>query len=209
MLTETDVDPLPVPELGETPSQAPPDEMPTVAVQLNAPPPELEMVMLWLDGFVPPCAAAKARVDGVSEITGALAVMVKLWATESPPPGPGLNTVTWAVPAVAMSLAKTEAFNWLLVTKVVARSLPLQRTTELEMKFEPLAFKVNPGPPTMALLGDTVENDGTGLPACITMRSAWAIPFSVAVIRAVIWVATTDVATSKVPPPLNPPLIGM
>ncbi len=40
------------------------------------------------------------------------ALIVKVWALEVPPPGAGLNTVTAAVPAVAMSEAGIAAVSW-------------------------------------------------------------------------------------------------
>ena len=42
-------------------------------------------------------------------IAGTGLLIVKVWALEVPPPGEGLNTVTLAVPAVAMSAARIEA----------------------------------------------------------------------------------------------------
>jgi hypothetical protein len=43
-------------------------------------------------------------VDGV-DASRAKPVIVEAWALEIPPPGVGLTTVTWAIPAVAMSAA--------------------------------------------------------------------------------------------------------
>ena len=40
-----------------------------------------------------------------------ITLIVKVWALEVPPPGAGLTTVTWAVPAVAMSAAVIAAVN--------------------------------------------------------------------------------------------------
>jgi hypothetical protein len=44
------------------------------------------------------------------------AVIVKLWALEVPPPGAGLNTVTEAVPAAAISVAGIAAVSWVALT---------------------------------------------------------------------------------------------
>ena len=44
-----------------------------------------------------------------------LGLIVKVRAFDVPPPGEGFTTVTEAVPAVAMSLAGTEAVNWVLL----------------------------------------------------------------------------------------------
>ena len=72
---------------------------------------------------------------------------------EVPPPGVGLNTVTLAVPAMAMSEARIEAVSWVEETYVVVRSAPFQRTTELETKFVPFTVSVKAGPPAVAELG--------------------------------------------------------
>jgi hypothetical protein len=42
--------------------------------------------------------------------------VVKVRAVEVPPPGVGLNTVTAAVPAAAMSAAVIVAVNWVALT---------------------------------------------------------------------------------------------
>jgi len=70
--------------------------------------------------------------------------MANVRAVEVPPPGEGLKTATCALPAAAMSLAGIEAANWVPLTKVVVRSAPFQRNTEPEIKFEPVAVRVNP-----------------------------------------------------------------
>jgi hypothetical protein len=58
--------------------------------------------------------------DGDSEVmpgTGLAApLMVKLELPEVPPPGVGFNTVTWAVPALAMSAARMAACNCVALT---------------------------------------------------------------------------------------------
>src|SRR3989338_8611133 len=54
---------------------------------------------------------------GESELTaGTGLLMVKVRELEVPPPGAGLNTVTKAVSAVAMSAAGMSAGNWALLT---------------------------------------------------------------------------------------------
>src|SRR5262249_17779063 len=60
--------------------------------------------------------------------------MVKVSAFESPPPGPGLTTVTEAKPPVAMSRPVTEAVSWVALMKVVGRTSPFQRTVALGTK---------------------------------------------------------------------------
>src|SRR6266478_6633870 len=85
----------------------------------------------------------------------AVAMIVRAIVLEAPPPGAGLNTVTWALPDVAMSLAGMAAVSWVLLTKVVGRSDPFQRTAELEMKFVPLTIRVKADPPPATVDGDS------------------------------------------------------
>jgi hypothetical protein len=70
-------------------------------------------------------------------------LIVKVRALEVPPPGAGLTTVTWAVPAAAMSAAGIAAVNRVEETYVVVRFAPFHWTTELELKPLPLAVSVN------------------------------------------------------------------
>ncbi len=88
---------------------------------------------------------------------------MKVWAFEVPPPGVGLNTVTWAVPAVAMSAAVIAAVNWVEETKVVVRFDPFQRTTDLATKLLPLTVSVKAGPPAAAEEGLRLLVVGAGL----------------------------------------------
>ena len=83
-------------------------------------------------------------------------------APDSPPPGVGLKTVTFAVPAVAMSLAGMAAVSWVLETKVVGRGLPFQRTTAPLTKFVPVMVRVNPPLPATVVDGLIVVIVGDG-----------------------------------------------
>jgi hypothetical protein len=74
-------------------------------------------------------------------------VLVKKTTLELPPPGLGFTTVTKAVLALAMSEARMLAVNCELLTKVVARSLPFQFTTDPDTKPVPFTVSVNPAPP--------------------------------------------------------------
>ena len=76
-----------------------------------------------------------------------LGLMVNLRAPDVPPPGEGFTTVTEAVPAAPMSLAKIAAVNCVPLTKVVARALPFHCTVEVATKFVPVTVIVNPVPP--------------------------------------------------------------
>ena len=51
-------------------------------------------------------------------------LIVKVAAPDVPPPGAGVDTVTIAAPAVAMSAAVIAACKLVLETKVVVRGLP-------------------------------------------------------------------------------------
>jgi len=87
------------------------------------------------------------------------------------PPGAGLKTVTAAVPAAEMSLTEIRALSWLLLKKVVGRSLPFQRTTELATKFWPFTsnwpftFGLRTCSPSGAQLGLREVIAGTGFVA--------------------------------------------
>jgi len=81
---------------------------------------------------------------------------------EIPPPGNGLKTVIGNVPVATTSAAVIWAVNFVEFTKVVARSLPLIRTTEPLTKAEPLTVSVNPPAPTIAVEGDRLLMAGTG-----------------------------------------------
>ena len=68
-------------------------------------------------------------------IVGPPVLIVKVVAPDVPPPGPGLNTVTEAWPADAMSDAEIDARNAIVLplessTGSVVRFDPFQRTTE-------------------------------------------------------------------------------
>ena len=63
-------------------------------------------------------------------------------------------TATDAVPAVVIRLAGMAAESWVVDTKVVATEAPFQVTTAPVENPEPLASKVNEGPPAIAVLGE-------------------------------------------------------
>jgi len=88
-----------------------------VAVNVNAPPPAVTLV-----------GEIELRVG-----TGFVAVIVNVTEPDVPPPGVGLKTVTAAVPVAVISLARIAARSCVLLTKVVARSLPFQRTSDDEL----------------------------------------------------------------------------
>jgi hypothetical protein len=62
-------------------------------------------------------APPTVALEGESEVTSGLGLlMVKVSPLDVPPPGVGLITVIDAVPGVAMSLAGTEAVNFVSLT---------------------------------------------------------------------------------------------
>ena len=103
-------------------------------------------------------------LDGESEvIDGTGLLMVKLNPLDVPPPGVGFVTVTVAVPAVVISLARIDAVSCVLLTNVVVRPEPFQFTEAPFTKLEPLTVSVKAEPPAVPLVGESELIDGTGL----------------------------------------------
>jgi hypothetical protein len=97
---------------------------------------------------------------GTGGVAGAV-VMVKVRLPEVPPPGAGVKTLTAREPAVARSVLVIVARSWEVLTKVVVRLAPFQRTTEVLAKPLPLTVSVSPLLPATALLGDRLLTVGT------------------------------------------------
>src|SRR5437660_3803009 len=123
--------------------------------------PETKFVPFAVSVNSAPPATSLAGASALSVGEGLLTE--KLCSPELPPPGAGLKTVTVTVPPVAMSLAGMEAVSCMLLTKVVARSLPFQRTTEPAMKPLPRTVTVNAAAPAVALAGESELIPGAGL----------------------------------------------
>src|SRR5258708_1522330 len=86
-------------------------------------------------------AGFRSSIDGTGFWFGW--VIVKLSELDVPPPGGGLITSTGRVPAVVSSAAPTVALSWLLLRKVVARSVALfQRTLAPGTKSAPFTISV-------------------------------------------------------------------
>jgi hypothetical protein len=79
--------------------------------------------------------------------------MLNVSAFDVPPPGVGLNTVTEAVPEVAMLLAGTAAVNCVALPIVVVSAALFHFTTEPLMKFVPVSASVKAAPPAVAEAG--------------------------------------------------------
>jgi hypothetical protein len=100
--------------------------------------------------------------------------MMKVAGAEVPPPGAGFETVTVAVPGVAMSVAEIAACRLVLETKVVVRGLPFHWTADVETKFELLTVNVKAAEPPTTALGLSEVSVGTGL--LIVKVSALEVP---------------------------------
>jgi hypothetical protein len=66
---------------------------------------------------------------------------------------PPFDTVTQAVPGVAMSALGTAAVNRSVLTKVVVSALPFKYTTDPETKPAPFTVRVKPDPPATLAAG--------------------------------------------------------
>jgi hypothetical protein len=73
-----------------------------------------------------------------------------------------------------MSAAEMAAVNRMVDTKVVARSTPFHRTTELPTKRLPLTVRVNAGLPLVPDVGLMLDTVGTGL--LIVKVSVFEVP---------------------------------
>src|SRR3954467_1535994 len=78
-------------------------------------------------------------VGATALTTGAGLLIVKVVASEVPPPGDGLTTVICAVPAADRSAAGIVTDNCVALTYVVGRELPFHCTAEDAMNPEPVS----------------------------------------------------------------------
>jgi len=109
----------------------------------------------------PPAVA----VDGEIEVMlgkGFDALVVNAELADVPPPGAGLNTVTCAVPALAISVTEMAACSCVLLTNVVVRLESFQLTTELLIKPLPFTARVKAAAPAVAAAGDREVTEGAG-----------------------------------------------
>src|SRR5262245_58617353 len=119
--------------------------------------------------FVPLIVKVKAALpaftfDGAREVSvGAALEMGRSREFEVPPPGGGVTTAIFAVPAVAMSVSRTAMSNWVALTKVVVRELELSVATDWAVKFESVIVRVNAAPPVVAVAGASEVSAGSPL----------------------------------------------
>ena len=123
--------------------------------------PETKLEPITVRVNAEPPAVTLAGDSEVNAGTGLF--IVKVCPPEVPPPGAGLNTVTVAVPAVAMSAAVIDAVTCVALTYAVVRLDPFHCTVDAPMKFVPLIVSVNAAPPAVADVGVTLVVVGTGL----------------------------------------------
>src|SRR2546426_72256 len=107
----------------------------------------------------PTCALVGDRLETVG--TGLLIENVN--TPDVPPSGPDRTTVTDAVPTAARSAAGMAAVSRAVLTKVVVRVAPFQRTVDPFTNPVPLTVSVKAAPPTVALIGVSPVIVGMGL----------------------------------------------
>jgi hypothetical protein len=144
---------------------------------------------------------------GVIALMTGGAVTVNVTAFDPTPPD---TTVTWAVPALAMRFAGTEAVNRLLLTNVVVSWVPLHRTAAADWNPLPFTVSVNAGPPAVAVVGEILLMFGplaivkvtTFVVKVFDSTVTWAVPgvaIRSASTGAVTWVELTTLVASAVP----------
>src|SRR5690242_20617680 len=124
--------------------------------------------------------ATKVAAFCIWDISGAVEEIVNESPPVIPPPGAGVETVTRATPAVAISAAAIDAVNWLGPRKIVGRNELFHNTTEELTKFDPLTVRRKSPPPAVVLPGRSDEITGTGLVGPIVTPARWTVAFSTA-----------------------------
>jgi hypothetical protein len=110
----------------------------------------------------PPAVALEGDIEVTVGAGFAATLIVKVSALDVPPPGAGVCTVTFAVPAVLKSDAGICAVSEVLDTKVVETWLPFHSIAEEEIKPLPDAVKVKAALPALAEFGLTPPRVGKG-----------------------------------------------
>ena len=96
-------------------------------------------------------AEPATTVDGDSELTVGAGLLIVNDAALDVPPGGGLVTVTFTVPAVTISAAVIAADNCVALVRVVVLATPLNVTTDVDTKPVPFTVNVNAAPPAVAI----------------------------------------------------------
>src|ERR1700688_135833 len=86
---------------------------------------------------------ANAALGPSDSVVGIGLSIVKLSAPETPPPGAGVETVTIAIPPVAVSAAVTAACKLVVETNVVVRAVPFHCTVDEDTKLLPVTVSMN------------------------------------------------------------------
>jgi hypothetical protein len=94
-------------------------------------------------------------------VDGTRLLIVNVWLFEVPPPGAGLKTDTFAVPADAISATVMAAVTWDAETNDVVRFAPFHLTTLVEVKLAPFTVRVKAGPPAIVEDGERLVVNGT------------------------------------------------
>ena len=120
-----------------------------------------------------PPPATVAVGDRLDNDGNGLAGLVTVKGRDPLVPPPGIDTEMERDPAVARELAGIVAVNWVLLTNVVLRFVPLARTTDVLVKFVPVAVIVTGPLPATAEDGEIAFSVGlTGVPGVIVRFSA-------------------------------------
>jgi hypothetical protein len=106
------------------------------------------------------CAVVIPGTDLTQVVAVGAATMVNVCGAEVPPVGPGLITVTAALPTEAISVVGMVAIIWLALTHEDESGAPFQLTFAPFSKFEPYRAKLTPEDPTTALEGEMADNVG-------------------------------------------------
>jgi len=108
----------------------------------------------------------------VSDGTGLLTVKVR----DALVPPPGVETVTERDPAVASVLAGIVAVNCVLLTNIVLRFTPLTCTTDVPVKFVPVAVRATGPVPATAEAGEIVVSVGVrGVPGVMVRFNVFEV----------------------------------
>ena len=110
----------------------------------------------------PPTTEAGLSVRFCKVAAGETGCTVKIAGGELPPPGGGLVTTTWKVPAVLTSALLSEIVVWFAAANVAAWTTPLNVTDEVVRNPVPLIATVRGPDPALVDDGERLLMLGTG-----------------------------------------------